>query len=274
MKIASDNFFDKVKTKEAFRAFMSSGMAWEWEPNVPSNWEEYLEQRNIWTKSRFGLENHIGKVYNLLTVIDELDPTYNKTNGKMQRRALCSCECGNTTTGYIVDIKRGNKKSCGHLSIDSITNLNKSHGKSKSKEYSSYSAMKNRCYNVNGTKYESYGGRGIKVCDRWLESFDNFFEDMGERPEGTTLDRIDVNGDYTPDNCRWADNSIQAYNIRKRVDNKSGRTGVHQREDTNKWRAIIEVKGETINLGTYSSYEEACKAREEGELKYYDQIKE
>lgn len=71
-----------------------------------------------------------------------------------------------------------------------------------------------RCYNPNHYGYQNYGGRGIKVCDRWLESFDNFYDDMGSAPENHTLDRIDVDGDYTPDNCRWASHKEQHRNRR------------------------------------------------------------
>ncbi|MCK4522106.1 MAG: hypothetical protein KAU20_06015 [Nanoarchaeota archaeon] len=125
----------------------------------------------------------------------------------------CKCDCGNirTITGFSLD--SGNTKSCGCLKIDRMT----THDSSFTREYRSYTALKSRCLNPDDEKYSHYGGRGIKVCRRWRKDFLNFYKDMGRRPAGLSIDRIDNNKGYSKRNCRWATPQIQA---RNRRDNK------------------------------------------------------
>lgn len=131
-----------------------------------------------------------------------------------QRRFLCQCECGTERILASQSLRTGHSKSCG-------CNANVKHGHARNDErsraYMSYQAMKNRCYNPNDPFYADYGGRGIKVCERW-QSFRAFLEDMGEPPPGLTLDRVDNAGNYEKDNCRWATRAQQSSNRRVRKD--------------------------------------------------------
>lgn len=138
-------------------------------------------------------------------------------------------------------------------------------------EYASYNHMKQRCYNENDKSYYNYGGRGIRVCDRWLESFDNFYEDMGEKPSPYfSLDRIDVDGDYTPSNCRWTDRTTQNYNQRFR-----GGVTNHRNIKTNgkTFRArVARYKADRISY-SFKNIEDAIKIRDQW-LKEYEENKE
>jgi hypothetical protein len=103
-------------------------------------------------------------------------------------------------------------RGCPECGKEKISESRKTHGKTKSKEYAIWQTMKNRCYNPNYEYYHRYGGRGITICDRWLNSFENFYSDMGEKPERYSLDRINNDGNYCPENCRWATQKEQCNN--------------------------------------------------------------
>lgn len=129
---------------------------------------------------------------------------------------LCQCSCGNTTIIAKSSLRRGSSTSCGCFRKEHTTQRNLRHGMSGTPTHYTWKNMMQRCYNRNNTGYPDYGGRGVKVCDRW-HTFENFYVDMGDKPEGMSLDRINVDGDYEPDNCRWADKYIQARNKRNSI---------------------------------------------------------
>lgn len=150
------------------------------------------------------LKNRVGHIFGRLTVISRAN------NIGKQTAWNCLCVCGNAKVVMGAHLQSGNTTSCGCFRKEVAT----SHGMRHTKIYGVWTHMRDRCYNKSDKRYNCYGGRGISVCDRWLDSFENFFADMGEAPEKMSLDRINVNGDYCPDNCRWATNEQQANNTR------------------------------------------------------------
>lgn len=131
---------------------------------------------------------------------------------------LCECECGNRKEVLLVSLKKGTTKSCGCSTIELRSKALTKHGHNKvggrSKTYISWDNMIGRCTRPSQLRYPHYGGRGITFDPRW-RNFQNFLEDMGERPEGKTLDRIDVDGNYCKENCRWATVKEQNNNTRR-----------------------------------------------------------
>lgn len=154
----------------------------------------------------------VGERFGRLVVVAKLEMT---NHGRMWE---CRCDCGSVTKALSARLNNGQTASCGCLRHEVLVARNTKHGhgsarKGVSRTYTSWQAMHARCYNPSSPSYSNYGGRGIKVCRRWFK-FEHFLADMGERPEGMSLDRKKVSLDYSPGNCKWSTRDEQSSNRR------------------------------------------------------------
>lgn len=200
-------------------------------------------------------EKSLGKTFNSLTLIG-VTKVGNKYPG------IYRCECGNECFKDMSQVRSGKYKSCGCLGNEYRSRAHTKHGQSKGKgtsespEYVSWRAMRERCTNTNSSSYANYGGRGITVCERWMDSFSNFFEDMGAKPTPKhTLDRVDNEKGYNPNNCVWATRTQQVNNRRDKR-NSTGYKGVVKSSNSS-FSAQLCVNYKKFYLGSYPTAREA-----------------
>ena len=189
------------------------------------------------------------------------------------------CSCGNTGLSQSSPLVKGKSKSCGCLQKEIVGALKRTHGKCGTRTYKTWEMMVQRCTNINYDSYPDYGGKGVRVCESWLESFEAFYFDMGDRPAMTSLNRK-INEEtgspyavYSKDTCEWASNTTQAFDKNIYPNNTSGRTGVSLCKKTGSWKAYISKDNVTHNLGKFRDFESAKIAREKAELEFYGYLK-
>ena len=196
--------------------------------------------------------NRTGQRFGRLLVVEEAG-----RNNLKKVLWKCLCDCGNTVLRVSGDLVTGNSVSCGCYLKEKITK----HGGWKKASYNTWRAMMRRCYKTQDKDYPRYGGKGVVVCPRWHDYL-NFVADMGEPVGDETLDRIDVYGDYAPENCRWAGVQTQNRNVRVRATSKTGVVGVTKTLHGT-YMAKVTVKKKSFYSRCFKTLEEAITARKE-----------
>lgn len=209
-----------------------------------------------------------------------LTALYTVPNNSHRTRWHCVCDCGNTKDVLQQNLRNGHVKSCGCLhterNIKKITAYNSSmnreaHNETKTRLYHIWVNIKSRCFNKTLSSYKNYGGRGITICQEWKESFISFknWALSNGYSDSLSIDRIDVNGNYSPYNCRWVTNSIQQFNKRKTKRNTSGHVGISWNKKDQRWIAYITKDYQLHTLGSFRNIEDAIEARERAETEFF-----
>lgn len=198
----------------------------------------YASFMNVEKPKKRRLKDYRGIRFNRLVGVKMIAIDASKENNHLW---LFDCDCGAQKEARIKNVRSGKTTSCGCAFKEMMGSRNQKHGLSKCKSYRTWKDMRARCRNPNDTDFGLYGGRGISICERW-DNFSLFYADMGERPDGMTLDRIDVDGDYSPENCRWANAETQANNKRSNLKIEFGGETLTLQQ----WANKTGIKRETI----------------------------
>lgn len=209
-----------------------------------------------------------------------LTALYTVPNNNYHTRWHCVCDCGNTKDVLQQNLVNGHVRSCGCLHVErnkeKLAVLNESmqresHHETKTRLYHIWINMKSRCFDENSTTFYHYGGRGITVCREWASSFLSFKEwaTANGYSDELSIDRINVDGNYCPENCRWVSGSIQQFNKRKPRRNTSGHVGVSWNKKSGKWYSYITKDYVMHFLGSFDSLDDAIAARKAAEIQYF-----
>lgn len=209
-----------------------------------------------------------GQKFGRATVIEQVP---NKSTSNRSAKWLCRCDCGNEFVTRGNNLRSGETQSCGCRKREQWIEYITKHGLCGTRIYTEWVNMKSRCLYESHASYDSYGGRGITICDEWMNDFQVFCDwaMANGYNDALTIERKNVNGNYEPDNCEWIPSNEQGFNKRLPKDNKSGHKGVRFREKYNTYNAFIGIGGQQKHLGTFDTYEKAVKAREDAEIIYF-----
>lgn len=210
---------------------------------------------------KYTTENMKDKKFGRLTILE-----INRVCGKT--KAKCVCECGKVKDIFLANIINGNTSSCGCFKKELFSEKTKKHGLYETRLYRIWCNMKLRCCCSTYRDYKRYGGKGIEICEEWLMDFIKFYNwsvNNGYQDD-LTLDRINPNGNYTPENCRWTNRHIQNVNKNRQKNNTSGVIGVNKHKN-GRYVSRIAINGKRVYLGYFESKEKAIKVRNEYILK-------
>jgi len=187
------------------------------------------------------IASHIGERHGRLTVVSYAGP--HQSPDRTRHKWRCLCDCGNTVDILASNLTRNHSRSCGCLKNELTRERETTHGMSDTPECGTWVHIRQRCCNPNSLDYPDYGGRGITVCERWMNSFENFYRDMGDRPSPEhMIERIDNDAGYSPDNCIWATIEVQANN--KRTSHRLTHNG--ETHTVTEWSRILNINQGTL----------------------------